>query len=761
MSVNPDSIGFEFVRNLEVDARQIFEWRNDPETRQNSFHMEEKIWDDFYGKEFPAYFRYPDLPPLFILFDNHWAGFISLKPVENPISLLRKTCEVSINIAPKFRGKGIGKAALIALQDWVHFAGYDDIYAEVKIENEASHTLFLSANFHKLNDSYKYIEDIDKSYAISRYICHVTPFHPEHPKPVFIIAEAGVNWRMGSPKKDMAMAKILIDAAAKAGADAIKFQTFHPETIYVPNAGQSDYLAESGLVEDIQSIFKENAMPYEMIGELAFYCKQKGIEFMSTPFSEEDFLAVDLYVSRHKIASYEISHIRLLELAGRSGKPLILSTGASNEDDIDWAVETYFNNGGSELTLLQCTAHYPAENSSMNLQVIPWLKKRFGVDAGLSDHSRNPIWAPVAAVALGANVIEKHFTVSNALPGPDHAFAITVDELEEMVKAIRSCEKMRGSGIKRVQEAEVELRLFARRGIQAIKNIAPGEVLSEGVNIAILRPGKQLLGMHPKYMNAVEGKISKRFIPLGKGIHRADWEEPVHSLNHFDPKKLKVVLIDMDGTLANSLPALYHAYRRFLEDFGHKGNKEEFMSLIGPSLPEVLDKLISKYKITHLPEDLVLAYQNLLIKSYAEEIPLHNGALECLHFIKRELGLKLGLVTSASATLSNTFLKAHDLQKWFDCTIAHMPGMKGKPHPDLYLKALSLFGVEPDEALVVEDSDGGVQAGVAAGIYTVRLRHGERGERGEGEGVELGGWHELVKVLRSWYRGERGNRHLG
>jgi len=178
-------------------------------------------------------------------------------------------------------------------------------------------------------------------------------------------------------------------------------------------------------------------------------------------------------------------------LAARSGKPLILSTGAANEDEIDWAVKTYCSFGGKELTLLQCTARYPAANASMNLLTIPWLMKRFGVEAGLSDHSRDPLCAPLAAAALGATIIEKHFTLNNSLPGPDHAFAVTPLELKGMVQAVRVVEEMRGSEVKVIDPCEEELRAYARRGIQAIREILPGEVFKEDFNIAILRPGNK------------------------------------------------------------------------------------------------------------------------------------------------------------------------------------------------------------------------------------------------------------------------------
>lgn len=342
-------------------------------------------------------------------------------------------------------------------------------------------------------------------------------------KRVFIVAEAGSNWKAGSPKQDRRRAEALIEAAAAAGADAVKFQTFRAESVYVPNAGMSDYLAKNGVRRPIVDIFRDMAMPYEMLPRLAAICRKRRIEFMSSAFSEKDFRAVDPYVKRHKIASYEITHAVLLRLAARSGKPLFLSTGASTLEDIGWAVRCFKKNGGKDLTLLQCTAKYPAPFKALNLRTIPSLASRFGVSAGLSDHSREPVTAAVAAVALGAAVIEKHFTLNNNLGGPDHRFAVTPDELGRLVRAVRDCERALGSGVKTVQPEEKELYYFAQRAVQAARDICRGEILKEGGNIAVLRPGKQKKGMHPRFLAEVEGKRARRFIPAGRGLVRADY----------------------------------------------------------------------------------------------------------------------------------------------------------------------------------------------------------------------------------------------
>lgn len=514
-------ISFEIALPIEKHANDVMAFRNDPETMQMSFHQEKKTWPDFFQEYTEEYFSLSELPPLFAVENGKKIALIRFRPAENPLQANRKCCEISLAIAKEMRGKGHGKTVLDTLKSWLLRQGIEDVYAEIKPENAASIKTFERAGYQLIGTAEKNLEESGEKIPIRRYLLALK--EDKKQEGVFIIAEAGSNWRMGTMNRDRAMGFKLIELAKEAQADAIKFQTYRPETVYVSNAGKSGYLSKSGIVEDIQEIFHDLAMPYELILAFKNHAEQCGIEFMSTAFSKQDFLAVDPHVKRHKIASYEIGHIRLLELAAKSQKPLFLSTGAATEEEITWAVRTYRALKGQDLTLLQCTAQYPADENSMNLRTIPWMMHRFQVPVGLSDHSRDPIAAPAAAAALGAAVIEKHFTLSNALPGPDHAFAITPKELKEMVKVVRSVYQMAGSGVKYPQDSETELRQFARRGIQAIKDIQPGEKLQEGINIDILRPGKQAIGLHPKNIPDMEGKIAKRFIPLGKGLDRNDY----------------------------------------------------------------------------------------------------------------------------------------------------------------------------------------------------------------------------------------------
>jgi sialic acid synthase SpsE/ribosomal protein S18 acetylase RimI-like enzyme len=513
---------FELAEPRDDHARTVMEWRNDAQTLAMSFHHQPKVWDTFRLEYQRDYFRAPELPPLFALSGGERVAFLRFRPVVHPRDPALRCCDISINVAPAVRGRGLGTAVLVAARRRMEESGYDDLLAEVRVENEASRRAFVAAGFHEVDTIAKTV-DTGERCSVVRFLAPLNAgFRSSR---VFVIAEAGSNWRMGAPARDMKMARALIDVAADAGADAVKFQTYRPETVYVANAGGSDYLAAAGVKEDIRDIFADLAMPYEMIPELAGYCRERSVEFMSTPFSTRDFDEIDPHVRIHKCASYENGHLRLLQRFARSGKPLLMSTGASNEEDIEWAVETYRSNGGSQLCLLQCTARYPAPLEALNLSVIPHLKRRFGVTVGLSDHSREAVFGPIAAVALGARVIEKHYTLHPSLPGPDHAFAVSPDGLRAMIEGIRAAEKVVGSGIKEVLPAEDELRAYARRGIQAVRAIVKGEPLKEGTNIDILRPGKQRVGLHPKNLPRIEGRPAARDIPLGDGINEGDWIE--------------------------------------------------------------------------------------------------------------------------------------------------------------------------------------------------------------------------------------------
>ena len=339
---------------------------------------------------------------------------------------------------------------------------------------------------------------------------------------VFVIAEAGSNWKAGTYHNDIKRAKKLIDVAADAGANAVKFQTFRGNTVYVHNPGPSKYLVRSGIKNGIDKIFENLEMPYEMLEILSKYCKKKKIEFMSTPFSVEDAKHVDKFVKIHKISSYELNHVRLLDFLAKTKKPIIISTGASNIEEIKFAVNRIKKNNPKNIAILQCTACYPAPLETLNLLTIPEIKTKFNLMVGLSDHSLDSDIGPLIAIGLGARIIEKHFTISKKLKGPDHKFALEPHELKRMINHIRQAERTLGIGKKDVLKEEEELREFAVRSIQAIKEIKKGERLQESKNMDILRSGNKTRGADARYLMKINGKISNRNIKLGEGIRLKD-----------------------------------------------------------------------------------------------------------------------------------------------------------------------------------------------------------------------------------------------
>ena len=334
----------------------------------------------------------------------------------------------------------------------------------------------------------------------------------------FIIAEAGSNWKCGNYEEDLVRAKELITEASNAGADAVKFQTFRSESVYAHNAGISQYLSDQGINENINEIFEHLEMPYEMIPELSKFCIKKNIEFMSTPFSIQDAKIIDPYVQIHKVASYEINHVRLLEFLASTKKPIIVSTGASTYDEIDFAVNILKNKGNKLLALMQCTSKYPCSMGSMNLSVIPKMKTKYCVPIGLSDHSIEPTIAPLMAIGFGASIIEKHFTLDRNLPGPDHSFSLIPDELKLLVQSIRKADMSKGTGKKEILDEEIELRKYATRSLQATKNISKGDIFHEAINFDVLRPGNRIRGLDAKFLTAVEGKKASKDIKMGDGI---------------------------------------------------------------------------------------------------------------------------------------------------------------------------------------------------------------------------------------------------
>ena len=327
-------------------------------------------------------------------------------------------------------------------------------------------------------------------------------------QPCFIIAEAGSNHN-----GNLEQAKRLIAVAAEAKADAVKFQIYRAEKLYSKHTPEFSYLEGQNIYELIKNI----ETPREWIKELAGYSETKNIVFLATPFDFEAVDILDKYVSAFKIASFEITDLELLEYAAEKGKPMIISTGMANLGEIEDAITAIKSVGNKHIVLLHCNSLYPAPVEAANLRAMETMRTAFKVPVGFSDHTLG-INIPVAAVAMGACVIEKHFTMDRNLPGPDHSFAIEPDELKEMVGYIREVEKAKGKGIKEKSKLESEeMYIKARRSIHAKVDIPKGTKIT-GDMLVIKRPG---YGIKPKFIDIVVGREAKKDIKEDEWI---SWE---------------------------------------------------------------------------------------------------------------------------------------------------------------------------------------------------------------------------------------------
>jgi N-acetylneuraminate synthase len=307
-----------------------------------------------------------------------------------------------------------------------------------------------------------------------------------------IIAEAGVNHN-----GDLAMAKQLIAAAVEAGADLIKFQTFNAKNLVSKFAPKAEYQKKAtGAAEtQLEMLSRLELSPADhtvLIDE----CRRLGIGFFSTAFDKESF---DLLT--------ELTNLPLLRHMASGGKPLLLSTGMANMGEIEAAIEAAEQAGTprDRITVLHCTTEYPTPMEEVNLRAMQSLHQAFGTQIGYSDHTKG-IEVPIAAVAMGATVIEKHFTLDRNLPGPDHKASLEPHELKAMVEGIRNIERALGDGIKRPSASELKNKPIARKSIVARRDIMAGEVMNEE-NIAVKRPGT---GISPMRWDEVVGRVASR-----------------------------------------------------------------------------------------------------------------------------------------------------------------------------------------------------------------------------------------------------------
>ena len=336
---------------------------------------------------------------------------------------------------------------------------------------------------------------------------------------IFIIAELSANHG-----HDINIAKKTIKAAKNSGADAIKIQTYTADTLTI-DCDNEYFKLDSGTIWDgrtLYDLYSEAYTPWEWQKALKQYANDLGLYFFSSPFDKTavDFLET-LEVPAYKVASFEIVDIPLIEYMASKQKPMIISTGIATLSDIEEAVNACKRVGNHDITLLKCTSSYPAKIEDANLRTIPNLKETFGVNVGLSDHTLG-VTVPITSVALGAQMIEKHFILDKSIGGPDASFSLTPEEFKHMVDSVRDAEKSLGKIDYELTEKKQNSRILSR-SLFVVKDIKKGEQFTED-NVRSIRPG---YGMHPKYKKQVLASKATKDLKRGTPLHNNDvlWDE--------------------------------------------------------------------------------------------------------------------------------------------------------------------------------------------------------------------------------------------
>jgi pseudaminic acid synthase len=337
----------------------------------------------------------------------------------------------------------------------------------------------------------------------------ITDYEINKDSNAFIIAELSANHN-GS----IETALETVRAAKRAGADCIKLQTYTAETITI-DSNQEDFQVKGTIWEgkNLYQLYKEACTPWEWHAEIMKVAKEEGLICFSSPFdpTSVDFLE-ELNVPAYKIASFEITDIPLIEYVASKGKPVILSTGIATFEDIELALDACRRMGNNEIALLKCTSSYPAPIEEANMSMIKDFKERFGVVAGLSDHTMGST-VPVVATCFGAKIIEKHFILDRSIGGPDASFSMNEQEFTKMVKAVREAEKAIGMVDYELTEKQKAGRNFSR-SLYVVKDIKAGEVITKD-NVRSIRPG---YGLHPKYLDEILGKQFVKNLEKGTAV---------------------------------------------------------------------------------------------------------------------------------------------------------------------------------------------------------------------------------------------------
>lgn len=468
------------------DIKKVFELSNDSLVRQNSVHTKPIAWDD-HVKWFLNRIENKN-NPFYIIEDKNknFIGQVRLDVQNEPV--------ISVSIAKDFRGKNLASCIIKACSVK---SGFKTVFAYIKKTNTPSVKSFEKAGYTYLTEDGEYYK---------------YQFQSNH---VYIIAEMSAN-HCG----DKELAKKIIKAAKEAGADAVKVQTYTADTLTINCDNDIFQIKDKNSLwtgENLYSLYQKAYTPWDWQKELKAYADSVGIDFFSTPF---DYTAVDflesINVPLYKIASFEAIDYPLIKYAAKCGKPMIISVGISSLEEIQGAVDACKSVGNNDITLLKCTSAYPAKLEDMNILTVKDMLERFapqGVKIGLSDHSLSNIPA-ITAVALGACVVEKHFTLDRSLGGADAGFSLNPQEFEQLVQDIRSTEKALGTVDYTVSQKN---RQFAR-SLFVVKDIKKGERFTAD-NIRSIRPS---CGLHPKYYEAVIGKVAAKDLPFGTPLALED-----------------------------------------------------------------------------------------------------------------------------------------------------------------------------------------------------------------------------------------------
>lgn len=472
------------IRPAEMrDIRKVFELSNDLTVRGNSINGQAIEWAE-HEKWYASAIADHNLK--FYVAETLNGGFVGqIRFCYDGLAWI-----VSISITANFRGHGLGR---MILNKAMETSGIRCFVAKVKKDNIASGKLFKSCGYHECGEE---IIAGEKFYIFRRM------------KGVFIIAEMSAN-HCG----DFELAKKIISAAKDAGADAVKIQTYTADTITIDCKSDGFLIKGDGNLwknRYLYELYQKASTPWEWQPKLKAFADSIGMPFFSTPF---DYTAVDflekMEVPMYKIASFEAMDYSLIKYAAKCGKPMIVSTGVSSLEEMQGAIDACRESGNNDITLLKCTSEYPAKLEDMNLLTIKDMISRFGpqgVKIGLSDHSMS-IEPVVAAVALGAKVIEKHFTIDRALGGEDSGFSLNKNEFAAMVGAVRNTEAALG---KINYSINSDNRKFAR-SLYVVKDIKAGDVLTND-NVRSIRPSN---GLHPKFLPSVIGKHTLVDVPFG------------------------------------------------------------------------------------------------------------------------------------------------------------------------------------------------------------------------------------------------------